>query len=96
MNVDPIALNANAQMIPELDDTRSRLSEQEVRVAGITSNNLITLRSMLVSARNGATFQTRAGTLQLTAPDAEAAISLLIERSEQYLTSLDIKLDREG
>lgn len=72
------------------------LSLREVRLAGQTANRLSTLRGALATGLKGGslTIQTRNGTssLALTSIDMEALISLLTERDELFLTSLNIEI----
>jgi hypothetical protein len=74
------------------------LTEREVRLAGATSNRLCNLRgalkdvttggSLVVTTRNGSS------SMNLTSIDMEALLGLLIERDEQFLTSLNIELEK--
>ncbi len=85
-----------AIQLPPIVPPKGRLTESEVRVAGFTSNNLLVLASMLAGCSGGGTVQTAGGTMKLSQIDAQAVISLLIERGENLLTQLDIALDSQG
>lgn len=75
-----------------------RLTEAEARVAGQTSNRLLSLRGMTATGVEGGslTVKTRNGSqsLAMTLVDIEALIALLVERDEAILTHLDIQIDR--
>lgn len=70
-----------------------RLTEREVRIAGHTSQRLLTLRTMAARPGDG-TLQTPQGTLKLGKADIEAVLALLIERDENLLVQLDIEIER--
>ncbi len=74
------------------------MTEREVRIAGITSNRLCTLRDILSAVIKGCTLSIateRGGhiAIPLTSVDTHAIVGLLKERDEQFLTSLNIELD---
>lgn len=75
------------------------LTEREVRLAAIVSNRRHNVREALGSIREatlvikdkrGGVFNTD---IRLPAVDAEALLGLLLERDEQFLTSLNIELE---
>jgi hypothetical protein len=75
------------------------LTEREVRVAGIVSNRRCEVRRALGTVR-GATliFRDKRGnaldlTLQVASDEADAVLAFLLERDEQFLTSLNIELE---
>jgi hypothetical protein len=74
------------------------LTEREVRLAGQTSNRLQTLRGFLSQGVSGGsvtvTSSNGSASLSLVRHEMEALIDLMIERDEQFLTSLNIELER--
>lgn len=80
-------------------DPPKLLTEKEVRIAGATSNRLLSLRGFLaqgVAGGGSLTIKTRNGTqsLALHSVDAEALIALMIERDEALLVGLNIEIER--
>lgn len=82
-------------------DPPKLLTEREVRAAGVVSNRRANVRSMLDRKIRGASLTIKdargtADTLILNLPenDAEAVLALLLERDEQFLTSLNIELEK--
>lgn len=82
--------------LPDIVPAKGRLTEHEVRVAGLTSTSLIVLKGMLANCSAGGTVQTAGGTMKLAKGEVEAVLALLTERAENLLIYLDIQLDREG
>lgn len=76
----------------------ARITEREVRIAGVTSNRLLSLRGMLSQGiREGSiAVRTTNGNQAITLPinEMEAVIALLIERDEAFLIGLDIELEK--
>lgn len=74
------------------------LTEREVRIAGATSNRLLSLRGFLADCvQSGSiTVKTEYGSQSLTLPalDMEALIALMIERDEALLVGLNIELEK--
>jgi hypothetical protein len=85
-----------ARQLPMVIPAKGRLTEYEVRVAGLTSSALIVLNAMSVQSASGGKLTTSGGEMALTQNDVQAVLSLLIERGENLLINLDIQLDREG
>lgn len=82
--------------LPAVLHPKGRLTEYEVRMAGLTSTALIAIRTLAANCSSGGTVTTKGGTLNLTTNDIEAVLALLTERGENLLIQLDIQLDREG
>jgi hypothetical protein len=74
------------------------MTEREARLAGATSNRLSSLRGFLKTGTTGGsltvTSTNGSASLAMTQIDMEALLGLLIERDEQFLTSLNIELER--
>lgn len=76
------------------------LTEREVRVAGVVSNQLCVLRSLVQDAPKAKgsvltvtnAFHTT-DSIPLKGDDLVAVLGLLIERGEQFLTGLNIELE---
>lgn len=86
------------EMIPY--DPPKLLTEREVRAAGVVSNRCANVRYALgnvkamtisVKDKRGAVYNLD---LNLPENDAEAVLALLLERDEQFLTSLNIELEQ--
>lgn len=80
--------------VPTVETPKGRLTEAEVRIAGHTSQRLLTLRTMRDNCTGGGTVQNTLGTIQLQYADMQAILSLMIERDENLLIQLDIAIDR--
>jgi hypothetical protein len=74
------------------------LTEREARLAGATSNRLLSLRGFLKQGIKGGsvTAQTTNGAQSLTLllDELEAVIALLIERDEAFLIGLNIEIEK--
>ena len=74
------------------------LTEREVRIAGQTSNRLMSFRGFLKQRTTGGSLTISSAngsaSVTLTKIDMEAILGLLIERDEQFLTALNIELER--
>lgn len=83
--------------LPVVAKPKGRITEREVRAAGVTSNRRRNLIGALAQGIKGGslTVSTRNGSqsLALTSIDTEALIGLLLERDEAFLIGLDIELD---
>lgn len=75
------------------------LTEREVRLAAVVSNRRHNVRDALINVREATlVIKDKRGSvfnadIKLPAVDAEAILSLLLERDEQFLTSLNIELE---
>lgn len=75
------------------------LTEREVRLAAVVSNRRYNVREALGNVQTATlVIKDTRGTaynadIRLPAVDAEALLGLLLERDEQFLTSLNIELE---
>jgi len=91
-------LDYNPRLLPVISKPKGRLSEQEVRIAGITAQRLQTLRYLRDRCECGANLTVKgkgsvSSNLSLTKQDTYAVLSLLMERDAAFLIGLDIDVE---